>query len=354
MLSSITEKRDLWSYLKPAGKPVVMYGMGNGADKIIAVLDRYGVNISDFFASDGFVRGHSFHSKKVLSFSEIKEKYGDFIILLSFGTSRREVLDLIYSIDEEYEMYAPDVPVAGGDIFDIAFYNRHTAELERTRELLCDERSKELFDSIINYKLSGEIKYLRENVSDRSEIYNRILKVAKYKSYLDLGAYTGDTVREIYEFGGRPEMVTALEPDPRNFRKLSQYASENPAVNAINAGAWSRDTVMIFNTEGNRNSGVSDKGGLVQMLAPDGIESAQDADLIKLDVEGSEREALLGCRGIIERSSPDLLVSVYHRSEDLYDLPLLVHELAPGHKLYLRRLESLPAWDLYLIAVNEK
>jgi peptidoglycan/xylan/chitin deacetylase (PgdA/CDA1 family) len=49
--------------------------MGNGADKILDVLDAHGITVSDFFASDGFVRGHSFHGKRVLSFSEIKEKY---------------------------------------------------------------------------------------------------------------------------------------------------------------------------------------------------------------------------------------------------------------------------------------
>ena len=60
-------KKDLWQYLAEAGKPIVMYGMGNGADKILAVCEAKGIEISDFFASDGFVRGHSFHGKKVLS-----------------------------------------------------------------------------------------------------------------------------------------------------------------------------------------------------------------------------------------------------------------------------------------------
>ena len=54
------------------------------ADKIIGVCTRYGIEISDFFASDGFVRGQLFHGKTVLSFSQIKEKYGkDFIELIN-------------------------------------------------------------------------------------------------------------------------------------------------------------------------------------------------------------------------------------------------------------------------------
>ena len=54
---------DLWQYLASTDKKIVMYGMGNGADKILAVCERYGIEIADFFASDGFVRGHSFHGK---------------------------------------------------------------------------------------------------------------------------------------------------------------------------------------------------------------------------------------------------------------------------------------------------
>ena len=64
-------KNDLWGYLSSTHKKIVMYGMGNGADKILAVCDTYGIEICDFFASDGFVRGHSFHGKLVLSYSDI-------------------------------------------------------------------------------------------------------------------------------------------------------------------------------------------------------------------------------------------------------------------------------------------
>ena len=57
-------QKDLWEYLAATEKNVVMYGMGNGADKILAVCHEKGITVKDFFASDGFVRGHSFHSRK--------------------------------------------------------------------------------------------------------------------------------------------------------------------------------------------------------------------------------------------------------------------------------------------------
>ena len=42
----------MWNYLKLKNKPIVLYGMGNGADKILAVCDAKGIEIQDFFASD--------------------------------------------------------------------------------------------------------------------------------------------------------------------------------------------------------------------------------------------------------------------------------------------------------------
>ena len=82
----IYHSEDLWTYLQKANKTVVMYGMGNGADKILNICDRYGIEVADFFASDGFVRGHSFRGMLVRSFSEIKEKYGDNQLLIQQAT----------------------------------------------------------------------------------------------------------------------------------------------------------------------------------------------------------------------------------------------------------------------------
>ena len=91
---------DLWDKLANTKKPIVLYGMGNGADKILRVCEDYGIAVSDFFASDGFVRGQSFHGKTVLSYAAVREKYGDgnFIVLVSFATRLTEVMEQIRQI----------------------------------------------------------------------------------------------------------------------------------------------------------------------------------------------------------------------------------------------------------------
>jgi len=378
---------DLWPYLADAhrrSRPIVMYGMGNGADKILAVCAHYGIEVSDFFASDGFVRGHSFHGKTVLSFSDVCEKYGaeNLIVLLSFASSRPEVLSLIESVAARCELYAPDVPVCGEELFDRSFYDAHRDEIAAARALFADEESRRVYDGIIEYKLTGRIDILRATESTPGTAYRDILHAERFSTVADLGAYNGDSIRELRAYAPALANVIAMESDRRNYRKLTEYAdalraSDDPlCLWAVNEGAWNEATVLTFHDSGNRNAGVCKPsaantasplpstadnqffGKTVEVtvsaldnVVADTVGENARIDYIKYDVEGAEREALLGSRNTILRDSPALLVSAYHRSGDLFSLPLLLHDLKPNYRLYLRRMAGIPAWDINLYAV---
>ena len=78
-MNASESKQDLWEYLSDVRRPIALYGTGDGADKIISVLERYGLKdlIAAVFASDGFVRDRMFHGFKVISYSECCKKFGD-------------------------------------------------------------------------------------------------------------------------------------------------------------------------------------------------------------------------------------------------------------------------------------
>ena len=360
---NIDIKTDLWHYLASAGRPVVMYGMGNGADKIIAVCEKYGIEISDFFASDGFVRGHSFHGKTVISYSAMKERYAgqNPIVLLSFASSLPDVMALFRKVGEECELYAPDVPVFGETLFTYEFFEENRTRFEDVWNSLADEESKRIYENVIRYKLTGDIGYLWDSGSDRDAVYDEILNCNEIESYADLGAYNGDTLREMLHYCPALKSAVALEPDARNFRKLSEYVAgiDKIKISCVNAGAWSENTTLLFDASGNRNAGIVSKGNIVSkvkeisVVSLDSVLAGAPVDYIKYDVEGSEREALFGSAETIKAHSPKLLVSLYHRSEDLFALPELVRDLNPEYKLYLRRFPYIPAWDLNLYAIKD-
>lgn len=349
-------ERDLWQYLADTKKKIVMYGMGNGADKILRVCDQHGIEVCDFFASDGFVRGHTFHGKTVLTYSAAKEKYGaeNMIVLLSFASSLPNVIENILRIASECELYAPDVPVFGDTLFDIEFFRSHEGEIDKVFSLLEDEESREIYQNVIKYKLSGDVSFLEKRISDKCEVYKELLEAKNIHRYADLGAYNGDTVRELAKYAESLEFAFALEPDGRNFKKLSLYAeTERFKVLPINAAAWYKKDMLTFAAGGNRNSNVTSGGKTidVEAVALDDV-ICSEVDYIKYDVEGSEKEAILGSKKTIERCSPKLLVSLYHRSEDVFALPLLIKENFSQYRFYLRRYRYIPAWDLNLICVR--
>ena len=351
---------DLWEYLKAQKeKSIVMYGMGNGADKILDVCRLYGIEIADFFASDGFVRGHAFHGKTVLSYSDVKQKYGaeNIIVLLSFASSLPSVLDLIYKVADECELYAPDVPVCGGTLFCREFYEINKEKIDAARDLFADEESRRIFDNVISYKLSGDIRYLRDAESDKDEVYRHLLCADKIETAVDAGAYNGDTARELSLYAPKLKKIYALEPDRRNFRKLSEYAEGETRFSllAVQAAAWKEEATLSYDASGNRNAGLNTGAKKTVDVSAIAIDSLTDerVDYIKYDVEGAEKEALIGSSETIKAHKPALLVSAYHRSEDIFELPLMLNSLEPSYKLYLRRYAYIPAWDLNLIAAKE-
>lgn len=78
----------LWDELRVFPRPILIYGMGNGADKILALCREYGISITGMFSSDTHAREGMFQGCPVLSRTKALELYPDAMILLGFGTER--------------------------------------------------------------------------------------------------------------------------------------------------------------------------------------------------------------------------------------------------------------------------
>ena len=352
---------DVWTMLSECGLPIVMYGMGDGAEKIMRVMETYGLKPAEFMASDEFVRGHSFKGYRVKKLSEIEEQYADFVVVVCFGTALPEVMENIERISQRHRVVAPDVPVIGGGLFDGDYISDHEYEIMKLRMLLSDDKSRDNLDALMKYRITGDISVLRSCETPKEEAYS-LLNVNDRETYLDLGAYNGDTVEEFLKLTGkRFTKIYALEPDRRNYSKLRRrhYALGSEIFEPINAAAWSSDTKLVFNSRAGRNSSLCEtpspqtagRGIETEAKSVDSLLGGKPATLIKYDVEGSEREALKGSEQTIKKYKPRLIVSLYHRTEDLIELPLYIKELNPDYKLYLRHHPYIPAWDTNLYCI---
>lgn len=337
---------DVWNYLAESKKPIVIYGMGNGAEKIISILKEYGAEIDDIFASDEFVRGHSFLGHKVLKYSEICEKYNDFNIVLAFATHLPDMLWKIEKINRDHAVFAPDVPVAGNGIFTKRFFEDNKEKFEFVSENLADEESKSVFENIINFKISGKVEYLYRNTEeDKNSIYRNLLKLSSNESIVDMGAYDGDTIREFTAYtGGKYNHIYALEPDEKNFKKLKRNTIDMQDITLYNLGAWNKKDTLTFSKKAGRNSKLSADGIPVQVTDIDSLIS-EKISLLKMDIEGAELRALEGCKNTIRKYNPKLYVCAYHRNEDMFALPMKIWEYNKNYKIYFRHSPYIPAWE---------
>ena len=353
----------LWDRLKVSKKPVILYGMGDGAQKILNVMEQRGIKPSGFMASDEFVRGHSFAGFEVKKLSDIEKEFGDVTILVAFGTSIPEVMERIKGISEKHELYAPDVPVIGGGLFDKEYFAENEEKINEVYEMLADDKSKEVYLGWLNYRLTGKIDFLLENQTPKSEAYE-LMNLTEKEIYADLGAYTGDTVTEFLNVTGyKFDRIYAVEPDARNYSKMKRthYVLNPYDFRTYNAGAWSEDCVMQFVQKGGRNSSLLpyDKGKPInpsmlreiEMRSLDSILDNEPVTLVKYDVEGSEDRALDGSRKAILAHKPKLIVSLYHRTEDMFSLPLKIKQMRSDYKFYLRQHPYIPAWDMNLYCI---
>ncbi len=354
----MTEKiieRNIWDVLSETSLPIILYGMGNGADMVIDELERRGIEFADIFAGDAFVRGQLFHGKRVKKYSEICEEYDDFFVVMCFAVHDDETIEFIKRIDSEHPFAAPNVPIVDDGIFTREFIAEHDEEFDRAYSMLADEESKRNYINILNFKVSGKIQYLFDSEKDKSAVYKDVLQLGENEIFTDLGAYDGDTVREFCEFTGEKyKKIIALEADEKNYRKLIKSTENLHDFSAYNLAAWDKKETLLFEKKKGRNSKLSSQGN-VEIQAAD-IDSLikEKITVLKMDIEGSEEKAITGAAETIRKYRPKLYVCSYHRNSDMYALPILINSICEDYKFYFYHHRYIPAWESNFYAVIKK
>lgn len=357
-MKRFTRDDSLWVKLQKETRPIFLYGTGNGADKILDVCEMFSIPVEGVFASSDFVRSRTFRGMPVQSIDMICEKYGaDIVVLLAFGTTLSSVAENIKAIAKNHTLFIPEVPLYGKELFTYEYYLENLEKIESVYELFADERSKQIYEDMIGFRLSGEPKLLA-NAEPMALSYAELLTNKDVFLAVDCGAYKGDSTKMMVDTL-RPWNIVAIEPDPKTFLKLSAYAENESrsTVTCVNAAVGKEDITAFFMASASRGSGKEglSKSAKMQSVAVRSVDSILEGeviDLLKLDVEGDEMEALLGASETIRCSLPNLAVSVYHRTGDIFELTLKVKEMLPDFQLYLRREECIPAWDITLFAVR--
>lgn len=344
MFSEFLNTESSWEKLKNSPYPVAVYGTGNGADRVFAEFDRLKITPQYVTASDAFARERTFHGYKVLPLSELEQKESDFTVALCFASAREDVIANIKSLSLRQRVIMPSVPVYGNEIFNKEYLKSHLNEIYKAYEKLSDKKSKDVFKSLIEFQITGDLNLMFGCETPKEEALS-LLGLTDNENYLDLGAYRGDTVDELISFAGGYSEITALEPDIRSYKKLCEHCENMQNITLLNTAVSDKCETLFFSGNKGRGANLNAKGKETKAVTVDSLN--KPFTYIKADTEGAEMQMLQGAVNTLKQK-PKLNISAYHRSEDIFSLVNKIYEINPEYEIFIRHHRHISFWDTNL------
>lgn len=171
-----------------------------------------------------------------------------------------------------------------------------------------------------------------------------IMKPCPNEIFIDGGCYDCSTDRLFIKWcGGDYKKIYAFEPDIKNYEKCLKEADRIPNLELANKGLWSREETLHFAggaEQGSRIIETKDQSvTTISVAAIDDVVGEDKVTFIKMDVEGAELEALKGARKTIMKHHPRLAISIYHKPEDIWEIPAYILSLSKDYRLYIRHYQ---------------
>ena len=353
----------------PFAQSIVLYGAGNLGRKVLFGLLKRGIEPLAFSDANPALSGKKVEGIPVFSPQEAIEKFGRsaiFVVCIwhpERHSGMQQILNTLAGLGAtavspfallfwKYpEIFLPhyywDLP---------SNYLARGRDLCRACQMMNDEISRRQF--VADLELRVNARFPRGPVADCGRQYfpSDLFKLSPDECLVDCGAYDGDSIRDlIAESGGAFRKVIAFEADPDNFSRLQQFVSTdqrlaNRVVLRREAVARAAGTLRFAATAG-ANASVSQLGEtVVNCVALDEGLASEAPTMIKMDIEGSELEALKGAACTIAARQPLLAICTYHRPNDFCELLFAIKAAEPTSRLYLRSY-ALDGFDTVCYAV---
>jgi FkbM family methyltransferase len=324
--------------------PAVLYGATPDiADQIARKLKNNYINI-DFIISDEdsplvTVDNSALKNITQISVNELDNKFSAYNVIIGFVRGYQNIENIKRKFKSAHSV------LYFSEIFDMEiitqkFVIENKTFLENFHHRLADQRSKDSYIAYLLSKTRQDMKFLPP-VFDKVQYFPPdIIKLTDSESYMDCGAFTGDTIEDFLKAsGGSYKRIWAAEPDKNNYAELMKYVSERKLndIEVINKGIYGYAGKLPFVESASMLSMIDEKSdNYIEVDTIDHITAGEQVTYIKFDIEGAELEALKGAEQTIRKYKPTLGISIYHKERDLIDIPLYINKLIPEYKCYFR------------------
>jgi len=230
-------------------------------------------------------------------------------------------------------------------------YMDNSEKYHHIYNLLADTKSKEIFQKVINFKISFDYNFMEGFTNDHKGQYfdKEIIPKIKNISFVDGGGYVGDTASEVIANYPDFKKIYLIEPISENLRIAKRDLATYENIEFLNCGVSNKKETLYFNEEKSFST-IYGKG--TQSVEVDTIDNLikESVDFIKLDIEGAEQDAIDGARETIQKHRPILAICIYHKAEDWYKIPQKVLEIEKNYHIYLRHyMEGIFETVIYFI-----
>jgi len=344
---------------------VVIFGRGIGAIELYKQLAIEGANTIAFVDSESIGVEDLFCGKKVISYEDLKELNGKVNVVISTKNPKysREIAEKLNNdnINNLFTLY-PIFPSIQYEVEEMKkLVENENEKIQKVYESLVDQRSKQVFMNMLSYRLSNDVKLLElSNEINEAQYFPNgdIIALEEDEVFIDAGGYTGDTILEfIHKTKGKYKKIYSFEPDEMLYVMITTLIQQQKISNVevLPYGLYHSAAELSFWNGNETGSSKISEVGLTKIKTvklDDVIPQDVKVSYIKMDIEGVEREALQGADNIIKRNYPKLAISIYHKEDDLWEIPYQILTNYPEYQIYIRHYRAYEATETVCYAVR--
>ena len=309
------------------------------------------LNKVKYLAKDRLSRGGYFRLQYIINNAEAIDTFKYLYDLLELESDKKLLLQLlVYRILGHTKVKLPTNTAAYSESIRLIESNYNTSDFIDTGFL--DFRLYNLDLSFLNVPIKMYANALGcyiDFVLKQYEYHNADIHIEAKSGdvVIDAGGCYGDTALYFANKVGSNGAVHVFEFIPDNIKLLNRNVEQNPLlkenIQLVDRPVWSITGKDVFYKANGPGSFVAMEpfdgyNGKTTTLSIDDyvlVARLDKVDMIKMDIEGAENNALAGAIETIRRFKPKLAIALYHSVQDFESIPKFINDLNLGYKFYL-------------------
>lgn len=333
---------------KLVNKPVILYGAGSLGQLLADMCVDSGIQL--LAVCDKNKKGHDFpYVGSIKCFEETINLHDEIQIIIASITYYEEIKNYVLQYVKEenivdikkiYSMMPLCYKLTSTSEYR-KFINKNKNDIILLYNILEDDKSKETLKALLLVRLSWNQDYFKDIIEKDQYFSKDIIHLKKDEVFIDGGAFDGDTLRRFTEItNGEFEKIYCLEPGKEQFKGLIEQKAESKnsdRIILIQKALLECSKKVYFKLDGGSSRVVDNMSDSIEIEGTS-IDELVDGKVsfIKMDIEGAELEALKGAEKTIKQYKPKLAICVYHKPEDIIEIPKYIASLNLGYQFYLR------------------